>query len=378
MTDAEGARPHWRRSSPPATRPTGSRATVAALREALPGAAIYVADDASTDGTAEAALAAGALVVGRRRPHGKGANVTAAAEAALSAEPPPASVLLCDGDLGASAARLWSPCSRRSTPASATSPSPPSAAALGGGFGFALGFARWAIRRLCGLETAAPISGQRAMRAEVLRATLPFARGYGMEIGMTVDAVRAGYRLREYELDLEHRATGRDLGGFLHRARQLADFARAYLARRPSRLAERRQGEFDDLGRPLRQLARAAPRRSRAGSPPRSRPRSLPGSPAGPRRPRAPPAAPKKEVKPPRMRSAWSSAAGPAIGSSKNARRAKRSSSAACSSRARSPAPTASGPGFSAAAAAATTSIVSSAIRSNPARKASRLPGKWS
>ena len=35
---------------------------------------------------------------------------------------------------------------------------------------------------------------------------------------MTVDAVRAGYRLREYELDLEHRATGRNLAGFLHRA----------------------------------------------------------------------------------------------------------------------------------------------------------------
>jgi len=53
-----------------------------------------------------------------------------------------------------------------------------------------------------------------------------------MEIGMTVDAVRAGYRLREYELDLEHRATGRSLGGFLHRAAQLRDFARAYLSRR--------------------------------------------------------------------------------------------------------------------------------------------------
>ena len=44
-------------------------------------------------------------------------------------------------------------------------------------------------------ETAAPISGQRALRAEALRATLPFAAGFGMEIGMTVDAVRAGYRL---------------------------------------------------------------------------------------------------------------------------------------------------------------------------------------
>ena len=66
----------------------------------------------------------------------------------------------------------------------------------------------------------------------MLRATLPFARGYGMEIGMTVDAVRAGYRLREYELDLSHRATGRSLAGFVHRARQLADFARTYLSRR--------------------------------------------------------------------------------------------------------------------------------------------------
>jgi hypothetical protein len=52
-----------------------------------------------------------------------------------------------------------------------------------------------------------------------------------MEIGMTVDAVRAGYRLREYELDLEHRATGRDLGGFFHRAGQLRDFALVFFAR---------------------------------------------------------------------------------------------------------------------------------------------------
>ncbi len=205
--------------------------TVTALRAELPEAAIYVADDASTDGTGEAALAAGAVVIGRRRPHGKGANVTAAAEAALSVEPPPAAVLLCDGDLGDSAGRLV-----RLLEAVDAGECDLAVGAFsrraGGGFGLALAFARGAIRRLCGLETAAPISGQRAMRTEVLRATLPFAGGYGMEIGMTVDAVRAGYRLGEYELDLEHRATGRDLRGFLHRARQLADFVRAYHARR--------------------------------------------------------------------------------------------------------------------------------------------------
>ncbi|MBK5220995.1 MAG: glycosyltransferase, partial [Thermoleophilia bacterium] len=80
--------------------------TVGALRRAFPDAPIWVADDASEDGTAERALVAGAQVVSRGRPHGKGANVSAAAEAALSAAPAPDLFLLCDGDLGASAAAL--------------------------------------------------------------------------------------------------------------------------------------------------------------------------------------------------------------------------------------------------------------------------------
>lgn len=205
-------------------------ATVRALRGVFPAARIWVADDASEDGTAEAAMAAGAEVVSRGRPHGKGANVTAAAEAALSIEPPPGLVLLCDGDLGDSAARL-APLVEAVREGECDLAVASFSRRVGGGFGLALGFAHWAIRRLCGAETEAPISGQRAMRAEVLHATLPFARGYGMEIGMTVDAVRAGYRLGEYELDLEHRATGRDLAGFLHRARQLRDFLRVFLSR---------------------------------------------------------------------------------------------------------------------------------------------------
>jgi glycosyltransferase involved in cell wall biosynthesis len=205
--------------------------TVRALRGAFPGARIWVADDASEDGTAEAAMAAGAEVVSRGKPHGKGANVTAAAEAALSVASPPQLVLLCDGDLGASAARL-APLVEAVRRGECDLAVAAFRRRVGGGIGFALGFARWAIRRRCGLETEAPISGQRAMRVEVLRAVLPFAPSYGMEIGMTVDAVRAGYEVLEYELDLEHRATGRDLAGFVHRARQLRDFARVYRSRR--------------------------------------------------------------------------------------------------------------------------------------------------
>ncbi len=204
--------------------------TVRALRQVFPGARVWVADDASEDGTAEVAMAAGAEVVSRGRPHGKGANASAAVEAALSVAPPPLIVLLCDGDLGASAARL-APLVEAVEAGECDLAVAAFSRRVGGGFGFALGFARWAIRRLCGLETGAPISGQRALRVEALRAALPFARGYGMEIGITVDAVRAGYRLREYELDLEHRATGRSLAGFAHRAGQLRDFARVYRSR---------------------------------------------------------------------------------------------------------------------------------------------------
>jgi glycosyltransferase involved in cell wall biosynthesis len=208
-------------------------ASVDALRAAFPGAEVWVGDDASADGTAEVALARGARVVSRGRPHGKGANVTAAAEAALGdfAAPAPELVLVCDGDLGASAATLG-----ELVDAVERGECDLAVAAfrhrVGGGFGVALRFARWAIRTRCGYEAGAPISGQRAMRGEVLRAMLPFAAGYGMEIGMTIDAVRAGYRVREIELDLEHRATGRTLAGFVHRGRQLRDFARVWWARR--------------------------------------------------------------------------------------------------------------------------------------------------
>jgi len=205
--------------------------TVAALREAFPAAAIWVADDASSDGTAEVAMAAGARVVSRGRPHGKGANVTAAAEAALSEQPAPDLVLLCDGDLAGSAAQL-APLVEAVERGECDVAVAAFARRVGGGFGLALGFARWAIRRRCGLEVEAPISGQRALTVEALRAVLPFARGYGMEIGMTIDAVRAGQRLREYELDLSHRASGRSLAGFLHRGAQLLDFLRVFVSRR--------------------------------------------------------------------------------------------------------------------------------------------------
>jgi glycosyltransferase involved in cell wall biosynthesis len=201
--------------------------TLRALRGAFPGARVLVADDASTDATAHVALQGGAELVRAPRRLGKGGAATLAAR--RIADGPP-TLVLCDGDLGRSAAEL-----PRLVDALEGGEGDLAVASfsrrVGGGFGIALGFARAAIRRLTGLEPVAPISGQRALRPEVVEVVVPFADGFGMEIGMTVDAHRAGFRLVEVELELEHRATGRTAGGFLHRARQLRDFARVYCSR---------------------------------------------------------------------------------------------------------------------------------------------------
>lgn len=208
-------------------------ATLAALKEAFPGVRIIVADDGSTDRTGDVALAAGAELVRRGRRHGKGASMTAAAAsvAALAEAPDPPTFLLCDGDLGDSArqlGRLLTAIEAGECDLAVAS----FARRVGGGFGVALRFARWVIARRCGYRAGAAVSGQRAMRAEVLRAVIPFAPGYGMETAMTIDAVRAGFSVHEIELDLEHRATGRSPRGFAHRGRQLIDFGRVWWSRR--------------------------------------------------------------------------------------------------------------------------------------------------
>ena len=204
--------------------------TLDALAAAFPGARLLVADDASSDGTAQVAMGRGAWVVSRRRPHGKGANVTAAAEAAAGEFDDDAIVLLCDSDLGESAGLLVALAEAIEAGgcdlAIARFEQPE-----GGGFGIGLGYARRAVKRLSGASLSAPLSGQRALRLATLRGLLPFADGWGLETGMTIDAVRAGNRVEEISLPLRHRATRRTPSGFLHRARQLWDVRRAVRAR---------------------------------------------------------------------------------------------------------------------------------------------------
>ncbi|RDI75068.1 Glycosyl transferase family 2 [Gaiella occulta] len=188
-------------------------ATVLGLRDLFPEAAVVVADDGSRDGTAAAAERAGARVIRLQR-RGKG-QALALAERRC----PPGPLLLCDADLAGDLRPLVGTGADLAIAAFARR--------QGGGFGIAKRAARALIRARAGFDAGEPLSGQRALSPRARAAVFPVAAGFGVETRMTIDAVRAGLQVREIELDLAHRATGRDLRGFLHRGRQLAQIVLA-------------------------------------------------------------------------------------------------------------------------------------------------------
>ena len=88
------------------------------------------------------------------------------------------------------------------------------------GFGMAKFVARGGIKLLTGKGFNSPLSGQRAVRRQVLENCGGFAQGFGCEIALTVCALRHGYKVVEVDVPMTHRATGRTLSGFIHRGRQ--------------------------------------------------------------------------------------------------------------------------------------------------------------
>lgn len=215
--------------------------TVTAARSLPHVDLVIVCDDGSSDRTAQHASAAGAIVVSHNRNRGKSAAVESAVNAlgvleARDERPDATALLLLDADLEDSAAN----CAPLIAPvinglADLTiAILPAQRTAVGGdpgGFGLVMTTAARGIAELTGWTPQAPLSGQRCLTRRAFELASPLAAGWGLEVGMTIDIRRAGLKVEEIEIDLRHRATGSDLAGQLHRAKQLRDVTRALAAR---------------------------------------------------------------------------------------------------------------------------------------------------
>ena len=206
-------------------------ATVRAAAEFGP---VIVMDDGSRDATTGKARTAGARVLTTRRNLGKGAAMAAG----VAALPDQARyVLFLDADLEDSAANalplIEAVRSGACDMAVALPPPQP-----GGGRGLVVRLARDGIKRLTGFDATVPLSGQRCLTREAAEAAkaVGYAPRFGVEVGLTIDLLRAGYRVAEVSADLRHRVTGEDWRSQMHRARQYRDVLLALKSRsRPPR-----------------------------------------------------------------------------------------------------------------------------------------------
>jgi glycosyltransferase involved in cell wall biosynthesis len=197
---------------------------------------VVVVDDGSRDETARLAREAGAEVVRHERNRGKAAAMTSGAdyvsrhEAGAAA---PRALLFVDADLGESAAAtaaLVPPV--LSGEADMTIAVLPPQESPGGGHGFVVGLASRGVVRATSFTPTQPLSGMRCLSRPAFEAARPLARGWGVEVGLTVDLLRAGMRVLEVPCELHHRVTGRDIAAQLHRGRQYRDVWLALAVRR--------------------------------------------------------------------------------------------------------------------------------------------------
>lgn len=186
---------------------------------------IVVIDDGSTDATASAALREGVRVVWHQENYGKGQALKTGFQSLQSDI-----VVLVDADIGEQAVevqKLIEPI-QAGLADMTIAIFPPVQGKQG--FGLVKKLAIWGIHRLTGFYPQAPLSGQRAIRKELLK-KLHIANGYGVEVAMTIDALHAGYHVLEVPVEMYNREYGRSLRGFIHRGRQFIHIARTLFER---------------------------------------------------------------------------------------------------------------------------------------------------
>jgi Glycosyl transferase family 2 len=211
-------------------------ATVRAVAS-IPGVdLVVVVDDGSRDETASVARAAGAVVIRRAANRGKAAAMELGAAEVASREAaaglPGRPLLFLDADLQetAGAASVLLESVRTGDADLAIGVLPPQETS-GGGRGFVVRLAANGIRSATGWTATQPLSGQRCLTREAYDAALPLARGWGVEVGMTIDLLRAGFGVVEVPAAFRHRVSGGDVRSQIHRGRQYLGVWRALRAR---------------------------------------------------------------------------------------------------------------------------------------------------
>jgi glycosyltransferase involved in cell wall biosynthesis len=200
------------------------RETIFALKKIDSIGEIIVVDDASTDATVEIVSQLGVRLIEMRRNGGKGKAIRKGLREAKKDI-----IAFVDADLGESAFEI----EKLLLPV-IESKADFTIAKFGkakkkGGFGLVKNLAKNGVYFYTRKQIDTTLSGQRVYKKEVVDSIKYIPDRFGIEVAMTIEALRKGYKLLEVEVDMTHAETGRDIKGFVHRGRQFWDILKTLL-----------------------------------------------------------------------------------------------------------------------------------------------------
>jgi len=178
---------------------------------------ILVIDDGSKDNTKEIALSSGVKVLSLEENKGKGYALKRGINEVVDKNQ---IVVFLDADLRDTALevdKLIIPVLEDKCDVAIARFKPPKSK---GGFGMVKKLAKEGVRFYTGYNISYSLSGQRAYKSEVLKNIKWLPSNYGIEVSMTIDILRLGYRIKEIDVDMIHRETDRNINGFIHRGKQ--------------------------------------------------------------------------------------------------------------------------------------------------------------
>ncbi|MCI0434457.1 MAG: glycosyltransferase family 2 protein [Gemmatimonadetes bacterium] len=193
------------------------------FRRALPGARIIVVDNASSDGTREAASSAGAEVLSESR-RGKGFALLTGFEATVDAD----AIVMVDGDdtyPAEDVSRLLAAIDDGADMAIGTRLETPDADAFPKGHNTGNRLFNFLVRMLFGIRTRDLLSGYRVLSRRFLTISPLIAQGFEVETELALQALARGFRVME--VPVRYRARPR---GTASKLRTITDGYRILLA----------------------------------------------------------------------------------------------------------------------------------------------------
>jgi len=191
--------------------------TIAGIRKSKYINNIIVIDDGSQDDTRKVVQNLDVDLISLNKNMGKGYALKCGINKALKSSK---IIIFLDADLGKSANevdKLISPVVNNECDVTVARFR---SASRKGGFGLVKLLSKKGVKYFTKQEVNCSLSGQRAFKSDVLRAIKDIPDTYGVEIGMIIDILNSGYSVKEVDVNMTHKETGRDLKGFLHRGKQ--------------------------------------------------------------------------------------------------------------------------------------------------------------